>query len=131
MKTYRLSTLAVLALGLISAAFAADPTGTWKFSAAGPKGHVTESTLLLNYANNQLSGTIDNRAGKAEIAAGSFANDTITFNVHREFGRRLRKQKINVHYQGKLEGDTIVGTIETTGRDKKPISAKWEAHRVK
>jgi hypothetical protein len=131
MTTFRLSALAVLVLGLVSVVSAADPTGTWKFTAEGPRGHAAESTLVLNYANNQLSGTIDNRAGKAEITAGSFANDTVAFNVHREFGRRLRKQKIDVHYQGKLEGNTIIGTIETTGRDHKPISAKWEAHRVK
>ncbi|ACB75585.1 hypothetical protein Oter_2303 [Opitutus terrae PB90-1] len=112
-------------------AFAADPNGTWKFSTTMPNGRTTESTLALVWQQNQLTGTIDNRAGKASIEKASFANDQIDFTVQREFGRRLRKKKFTVHYTGNVEGDTITGTIQTSGRDEKPISVPWKAERVK
>lgn len=132
MKTLRTSALTCFAfLATALTAFAGDPNGTWKFTAEGPNGRATESTLTLKWENNQLSGTIDNRAGKAEIKNATFQNDQVSFTVHREFGRRLRKVKLDVRYAGQLEGDTIKGTIETTGRDKQPVSLPWEAQRVK
>jgi hypothetical protein len=85
----------------------------------------------LKWHDNQLSGTIDNRAGKVAITNTTFADDRVAFTVEREIGRRFRKQKITVNYSGKLEGDTIKGTIETTGREKKPVSLPWEATRMK
>lgn len=132
MKSILTSTLAILAFALTSLpAFAGDPNGIWKFKAEGPNGRAAESTLTLNWDNHQLSGTIDNRAGKVNIRDAKFSNDEVSFTVVREFGRRLRKKKFTVHYTGKLEGDTINGLIETTGRDQQPVSVAWEAQRAK
>jgi len=132
MKPLRLLTTTIVAsFALALTALAGDPTGTWKFQMQGPKGGTSESTLILAWTNNQLTGTIDNRAGKAEIRDAAFANDQVTFTVVREFKRRLRSFTLQTHYQGRLEGDTIKGTIETTGRDKKPVSLPWEAQRAK
>ena len=111
-------------------AFAGDPSGTWKFSAEAA-GRSIESTLTLQWADNQLTGNIDNRTGKADIGEAKFVDDQVTFTVTREIGKRLRKKTFTIHYTGKLEGDSIKGTIETTGRDKKPVSVPWEAQRVK
>ena len=120
-----------LLAGSVLAAYAGDPSGTWKFQAEGPGGRSAESTLTLKLQDNQLTGTIDNRAGKAEITAATFKDDQIAFTVVREIGRRLRKQTFTIRYSGKLEGDTIKGTIETTGREQKPISIAWDAQRMK
>lgn len=132
MKSFRhcfLSLFVVAATTL--SAFAADPTGTWKFQTAMPNGRTAESTLALVWQNNQLTGTIDNRAGQAQIHDGRFANDQVSFTVDRELGRRLRKKTFTLHYSGKLEASAITGTIETTGRDGKPLSLPWKAERVK
>lgn len=86
---------------------------------------------MLRWDGSRLSGSIDNRAGKAEIRDASFVNDEVAFTVKREFGRFLRKRTITVHYRGKLEGDVIKGTIESAGRNDQPISVAWEARRVK
>lgn len=132
MKSLRLATFALFTfVATALTAVAGDPSGTWKFKAEGPGGRSTESTLTLKWANNQLSGSIDNRAGKADIKDATFANDQISFTVIREFGRRLRKKTFTTHYSGKLEGDTIKGTIATTGREKEPISIAWDAQRAK
>lgn len=132
MKILRTLLLFVTVFGAAAlTAVAADPSGTWKFTAGGPNGRSMESTLTLNLTGGQLSGWIENRAGKTAIENARFADDQLSFSVQREFGRRLRKTKLTVRYSGKLEGDTIAGTIETTGRKKQPISIPWEAKRQK
>ena len=128
MKSIRLFATILLALSLAAlTSFAADPNGIWKFKAEGPKGHSVDATLTLKWENNHLSGSMDNRLGKAEISNATFANDQITFTVAREF----RGKKLNTHYSGKLTENSINGTIETTGREEKPISLPWEAQRAK
>ena len=122
-----LAAATVLATSL--SALAGDPNGLWKFNAESGS-RAIESTLSLRWQNDQLSGTIDNRAGKAEIKNARFANEQVTFSVERTIGKRLRKKTFVVHYSGKLEGDTIKGTIETIGRDKQPVSVPWEAQRA-
>ena len=83
-----------------------------------------KSTLLLPLTSPYC-------ADATEISDAKFADDQVSFTVVRTFGKRLRKKTFTVHYAGKLEGDTIKGTIETSGREKKPISLAWEALRVK
>jgi hypothetical protein len=132
MKPIRNLVVAIFATLIVSiTVYAGDPTGTWKFGGEGPNGRSVDTTLVLKWQDNQLSGTVDNRAGKVAITNATFADDRVTFTVVRELGRGFRKQKITINYSGKLEGDTIKGTIETTGREKKPVSLSWEATRLK
>jgi hypothetical protein len=128
MKTLRTLFLTTFVVVLAAAsALAADPNGAWKYTVQGLKGQSIESTLTLKYDNNQLSGNVDNRAGKAEIKDGKFTEDQISFSVV----RKLRHHEFTTHYAGKLEGDTITGTVQTTGRDDNPISIPWVAKRAK
>jgi hypothetical protein len=130
MKTFRTLTVAMLATFVTSlSALGADPSGTWKFENQGPKGGSLESTLALQWKDNRLTGTIENRAGKVEITEATFANDEVGFNVIRKIGRGFRKRTFTISYTGKLENDTITGTIETVGRGEKPVSVPWEATR--
>lgn len=133
MTAFRTLILAAAAFAATAlTALAGDPTGTWKFKAESPQGRSAEVTLTLQWQNNQLTGSIDNRAGKAAIQNTSFTNELVSFAVTREFGRGFRKRTITTRYSGKLAGDTIKGTIETTTpRDQKPVSIPWEAQRVK
>ena len=119
--------LLTLFAGLCSlTAFAGDPTGTWKFKAEGPNGRSVDSTLALQWDGNRLSGSIDNRAGKVAISAATFADDQVAFQVD----RKIRRRKLTVTYAGKLEGDRITGSIQTTRREEKLVSVPWDAHRV-
>lgn len=134
MKLLRSLRTALCALVLTTlAAYAGDPTGTWKFGEGreGPKGRSVESTLTLKLDGTQLTGSVDNRAGKADISQATFADDQVTFTVTRQLGRGARQQTLTVHYTGKLEGDTLRGTIETTGRNQKEVSVPWVAQREK
>lgn len=128
MKSLRMSCLAALAVVITSlTAWAGDPSGSWKFTAEGPNGRTVDSTLALKWENNRLTGRIDNRAGQVEISAASFAGEQVTFTVV----RKIRRKELTIQYAGKLEGDTIIGTIQTMGRDKKPVSLPWVATRDK
>lgn len=131
MKSFRILTVAIIAIFVTALnAFAGDPTGTWTFKAEG-KERSLESTLTLKWENDQLTGTMDSRAGKAEIRNAKFVDDQLSFTVERTIGKRLRKKTFIVNYEGKLEGDAIRGTLQMTGRDKQPVSLSWEAQRVK
>lgn len=132
MKKFRhvaLSTLiACLATAPLAAdtSAAADPSGTWTYTLATPNGRSMESTLVLSYKDGKLSGTVDNRAGKTEIENASFENGTVSFDVHRE----RRRAKSDAHYEGKMEDNTITGTvtIEIPKRDES-YSSDWTALR--
>lgn len=127
MKTTSLLKLGLVFLSFAAAAFAGDPTGTWKFTAEGPNGRSVESTLVLKLEGQKLSGTIENKAGKADISDAKFENDQLSFTVD----RKVRRRSIEIHYSGKLEGDTIKGSIQATGREGKNIDIPWEASRQK
>ncbi len=109
------------------AADSPDPSGVWTLKAEGPNGRAFESTLTLTWANNQLTGTIDNRAGKQSIEKAKFTGEQITFTVT----RRIRWRKLVVTYSGKLNGDSLDGTLETKGRGATPVAIPWHATRTK
>jgi hypothetical protein len=124
-------TLAAFALFFISlTAFAGDPTGSWKYTAQMAARSV-ESTLTLKWDNAQLTGSVDNRGGKVDISDATFADDQVKFTIERKIGKGPRKKTVAVHYTGKLDGDTIKGTIDSIGRDQQPVSVTWDAQRVK
>jgi len=55
-----------------------------------------------------------------------FQNGELTFKVTREWNG----QKMVLTYKGKVEGDTIKGTVERD-RDGEKTTRDWEAKRVK
>ena len=124
---------------LAVAAFAADPSGTWKFpgfgrGGGGGGGTPPESTLTLAHKEGKLTGTLTmpGRGGQAgeptEIKDASFKDDVVAFTVERT---SQDGQKRVTKYSGKLEGDTITGKLEGTGRDGQPMSRDWVAKRAK
>jgi len=124
MKAHRILGL-FLALATAVAALAADPTGTWKWTTHSPNGDI-ETTLKLASADGQLSGTYSNQFGDTAISNPSLQDDVIAFDVVRNLGGN----KYVVKYHGKLEGDTIKGTIEAPGHDGgKAMKLDWNAKR--
>lgn len=114
--------------------FAADPSGTWKWTVQGRGGGGTprESTLVLAMKDGKLTGklTTPGRGGNpmsTEISNASLQGDAISFTVEREFNGN----KFVTKYNGKLVGDMISGEAESPGRDGQTMKREWNAKRAK
>lgn len=106
-------------------AFGADPTGTWKWTTSSASGGI-ETTLKLESKEGKLAGAYSNQFGDTAISNASFKEETIAFEVVRDLGG----SKYVVKYRGKLEGDTIKGTIEAPGHDGgAALTLDWTAKR--
>jgi len=134
MKSLRRSFAAFAAVSLFAvAAFAADPSGTWKWSQPGRGGGAPrESTLTLAVKDGKLTGSLatPGRGGDpvtTEITNASLKDDTVTFTIEREFNGN----KVVANYTGKIDGDTIKGSIEGPGRNGETMKRDWEAKRAK
>ena len=130
MRALALAAFVLGSVGLAGATAAqgkADPTGTWTWEDT-IKDQKRERTLKLKLEGTKLTGTMPGRKDGQEtkIEDGKFENGEVSFTVTRERG----DQKFVTKYKGKLEGDTIKGTIESSfgGKDQK---RDWEAKRVK
>lgn len=111
------------------AAFAADPTGNWKWTQEGRNGP-QETTAKLALKDGKVTGTVTSPRGDAEISDGTFKDGAIAFSVVRDFGGN----KIVMKYAGKLEGDAIKGTFERpdmTGGGGAATKTDWAATRTK
>ena len=128
MKSFRLIAGSLAALLLTTAvALAGDPTGTWKWTIPGRDGQPRDVTLKLELKDGQLTGTISGFRGDNPISDGTFKDDQLAFSVVRELNGNKFEQK----YQGKLDGDTITGAVDFTGRDGQPMHRDWTAMRQK
>src|SRR5665213_3157883 len=103
LRTFATALAAVCFLTI--AAFAADASGTWTWTAPGRNGNPgrpTKATLVVK--DGTLTGTVAGRQGDTPITDASIKDDgTIAFSVTRSFGGNSMTMK----YTGKLEGDTI------------------------
>ncbi len=116
----------VAASALAITAFAADLTGTWKWTAQGRNGPM-EASAKLSLTDGVLTGTVAGRNGDISIGDASYKDGQIAFTVTREFNGN----KFVIKYEGKLEGDAITGTIERPGRDGgTPVKTEWKATRA-
>lgn len=134
MKSYRNYLAAFFAALVITAsAFAAgaSPAGTWKWSGPGRNGHGFTQTLKLQLQGDQLTGTLlgfDTPRGHvpdAAIGDASYKDGVVKFTITREFGDR----KFVQHFEGKLDGDTLKGSVSMTGRDGEERTHDWSATR--
>ena len=110
---------------LTVAAVAADPTGTWKWAVSGPNGPM-ETILKLESRDGKLAGSYSNQFGPATISNASFEDNVLAFEVQREFNGA----KFVIKYRGKLEGDTIKGTLEFPTPDGASNKLDWNATRT-
>ena len=126
MKPLR-STLAafIAAVVLTVSAAAADISGNWKWTIEGRNGPI-EATAALQFKDGVLTGTVGGRFGDTAIGDASFTDDQVSFTVTREFNGN----KFVIKYDGKLENDTITGTITRPNRDGGTTSVDWKATRA-
>ena len=136
MKSFRILAATFVASCLMSvAAFAADATGSWKWTQIGRQGGTPqEITAKFTAKDGKLTGTVTQpgRGGGApmdvEISDGSVKGDTVSFSLVREFNGN----KIVTKYEGKLDGDSIKGTMLAPGRGgAEPTPREWAASRAK
>ncbi|MCE9531748.1 MAG: hypothetical protein K8T89_11595 [Planctomycetes bacterium] len=130
--------LAILSLvfGMVSVAWAADkddPTGTWHWE---KKSDTVEalSTLKLELKDGKLTGTLSTNAKSLDekkkiksaapmkIENGKFENGEVSFTTT----NTVQTKSYTTKYNGKIEGDTIKGSITNFSGKK----FDWEAKRV-
>ena len=128
MKTLRLFSAACLFLLVASAAQAGDPTGSWKWKITTPNGDTIDTSLKLELKDGNLTGTYGNQFGESPIKEASFRDETVAFSVDRELGGN----KFTIKYNGKLDGDSIKGSIELPDfGGGGPTKMDWNATRAK
>ncbi len=126
MKALRLVSLVIAVVVTAAAAFAIDPSGTWSWTTSSPNGDL-HTTLKLEAKDGKITGDYSNEFGAAAITNASLKDGLIAFDVE----RNLNGGKFIVKYHGKLEGDTIKGTIEVANPDGgEPMKLDWNATRT-
>jgi hypothetical protein len=123
----RIATATLATLVLSAAAWAADANGKWTWTMRRGDNEIRQ-TLELKQDGEKLTGAVIGRNDRrTEIREGSVKGGELTFTVVREFqGREIKSV-----YKGKVEGDTIKGTISGAGRNGEQRSREWTANRMK
>jgi len=100
--------------------------GTWKWTVTF-NNNTREQTLKLTSKDGKPEGVILGRNNQeTKIEDASFKDGVIAFTVNRE----RNGAKVASKYNGKVEGDTIKGKIETEANGQ-TNSRDWEAKREK
>ena len=127
-----LASFVVLAFVFAGVARAADDKkspleGTWKWTVQGQNNQSFEQTMKLKMEGEKVTGVIIGRNNtETKIDDATFKDGVLAFSVTRE----RNGNKFTSKYNGKVEGDTIKGKIETE-RDGQTNSRDWEAKREK
>lgn len=117
---------ALLVFSAASAQAAADPNGTWKWTFTGQGGQEIQLAVTLKQDGEKLTGNVTRGDQTTEISDGTFKNDEVKFNVERE----RDGNKFVAKYKGKVEADSLKGTIEFEfGGETR--SFEWNATRDK
>jgi len=116
---------AILVLGAISAALAANVDGKWVAQVPGRGGQTSETTFTFKADGAKLTGTVTGRQGEAPISDGTIKGDDISFTQTFE----VQGNSIKVIYTGKVTGDEIKMTRKRDGGDQP--ATEFTAKRVK
>ncbi len=119
---------AIVVLVASQTALAADAAGVWKWKFTGQNGREIESTLTLKVEGEKLTGTLARgpQGRTTEITGGTFKNDEVSFETSGE----RNGMKFSAKYKGKVDGDTIKGTIENSRDGQAGRTRDWEAKRA-
>jgi hypothetical protein len=127
-KTLGLLSTVSICLLFAAGAQAGDPAGSWKWKITTPNGDTIETSLKLELKDGSLTGTYANQFGESPIKDASFKDETVAFSVDREMGGN----KFTIKYSGKLDGDSIKGSIELPDfGGGGPTKMDWIATRAK
>jgi hypothetical protein len=96
-------TALILSVGAALPALAADAAGNWAVTFNTAQGGGTMN-LIIEQAGADLKGSVSGDVGNAPIL-GKIENDAVTFS------HELPDYGVTAAYTGKLDGDTIKGTV--------------------
>ena len=116
-KIFRYAVMMVIA-GCM--ARAADAGGTWRLSYSTENGLPREATLNLKLEGDRLTGTLSSDRGLARIDDGKVSGDEIRFDVI----RKGNGDEITIHFQGRVEGETMKLTLQFGRRNPIEITAR-------
>ena len=121
-----LAAFAATVITSVALAAAASPAGNWKWTAQGRNGQ-QEYTAKFEVKDGKLTGAVTSPRGDTPITGGTFKDGAIAFVTELSFN----DTKFVIKYAGKVEGDTIKGTIERPGRDGGAATkTDWNATRA-
>ncbi len=86
----------------------ANAAGNWKLRVALKDGPTFEPTLKLTQAGTSLKGTYVGEQGETAINNAVIFGDDVTFDVARDHDGK----KYRLHYQGKIKGDSLNGSVD-------------------
>lgn len=101
------------------------PEGEWKWDLAFGEFRSNYSADL-KLDGRKVSGKVKSRDREYDVKQGRWQSGELTFTVERE----RDGVEIISKYRGKIEGDAIKGTIETSFGSAEPRSADWLATRT-
>jgi len=120
----------VAAVNKADAADKDDPTGTWKWKTKfGEKEF--EQSVKLELKDGKLTGSMPGFGKNAKdtpIEDAKFKDGEVSFSVTRTRGKD-KDQKVVTKYTGKVDGDTIKGSVVRPDADGKDMKSDWEAKR--
>lgn len=87
----------------------ADATGTWKWALVTTEGDSINLSLRIKQDGDKLVGVVIMGDNEAPIAEGLIKDNQISLKVTREQDGKTQSAK----FQGKLEGDSITGKIDS------------------
>ncbi|MGE5327687.1 MAG: hypothetical protein ACM3NO_11660 [Deltaproteobacteria bacterium] len=115
--------LVVLLALFVSAALAADVSGTWKATAEGPNGPM-ERTFVFKVDGEKLTGeTTSSMLGTSKIEDGKIEGDNLSFTIKVKF----EDNEMTLNYKGKVAGNEIHFTVETPNGGP---TLEWQARKV-
>lgn len=100
------------------------PEGNWRWE-IGFGNFRSENTARLKIEGQKLTGKVKSRDRETDIKDGKFKSGELSFTVVRE----RDGNEIVSYYRGKLDGDTIEGTVETEFGGN-PRTNAWVATRT-
>jgi hypothetical protein len=131
MKTARLLAVVIVAALVVAVpAFAQDKpketpkidvTGTWDMSVETPQGTMT-LTSTFKQEGEKLTGTQSSQMGEMALE-GTVKGADIAFAIVID----MQGQQVTISYVGKIDGESMTGTIEFGGMG----SAAWTAKKKK
>ncbi|MDW8143086.1 MAG: class I SAM-dependent methyltransferase [Armatimonadota bacterium] len=111
----------------------AGVAGTWRWSVQTPRGE-RQYVLTLRQRFQKVMGTISVDGRESPIADARLVGTQLSFSTTRDMGG----QKVTMRFSGRVNGDTITGTVEIQGgqfagkrdwvakRDKVNLVGTWQ-----
>lgn len=131
MKTKPLLLRVVVLLGTsllawhpVRAADEPQVAGTWKWSQQMRDGQTRESALVLKLEGEKLTGALKGARAETPIQDAKLDGNEVSFKIQRE----TQRGQMTALYKGKIDGDTLRGTI-TTRTGEQSREREWQAKR--